>query len=110
MTLKMKLEVGARSEAGSAHPFEDRMLVDEGSGLFAVADGVTISSRGSGAVAAELALGLLHDAPKTGLMSAIERVNQLSFERRRSDDKIGETTLTAALVGSNSLSCSCLGV
>ncbi|TLY13683.1 MAG: hypothetical protein E6K84_03770 [Thaumarchaeota archaeon] len=55
------LEVAARSIPGSAHPYEDRILADDKVGLFAVADGVTHSSQGSGAVAAELALSLLRE-------------------------------------------------
>ena len=55
------LDVSSRSVRGSMHPYEDRVLVDEERGLFAVADGVTGSSQGSGAVAAELALELLRE-------------------------------------------------
>ena len=92
------LEVGAKSEAGSVHPYEDRMLVDEGSGLFAVADGVTVSSHGSGGAAADLAIGLLPKAFSGDLPAAIGMVNRLSFEQRKEDRNIGETTLTAAFL------------
>ena len=84
-----------RSVAGSEHPYEDRVLVDKERGLFAVADGVTRSSRGSGAVAAELALGLLREYYSGDIPSAIERVHRSARERREKDKTIGETTLTA---------------
>ncbi len=105
----MKLEVGAKSEAGSAHPYEDRMLLDEEAGLFCVADGVTHSSYGSGAVAAELALALLREAFTGDLAVALGRVNQLSLERRKGDTTIGETTLTAASVNQSTLEVANVG-
>ena len=55
------LEVVSRSEPGRGRVYEDRVLVDEGRGLFAVADGVTRSSQGTGAAAADLAVKLLSE-------------------------------------------------
>ena len=92
------LEVAARSIPGSAHPYEDRILADDKVGLFAVADGVTRSSQGSGAVAAELALSLLREYFSGDLVAAISKVHQIAVRRRKEDSAIGETTLTAVAV------------
>jgi serine/threonine protein phosphatase PrpC len=91
------------------HPYEDRVLVDEKQGLFAVADGVTGSSRGSGAVAAELALELLREDFDGDVVEAIRRVHQTVYERRMNDMSIGETTLTAAAVKGDLLRVGNLG-
>jgi hypothetical protein len=53
------VEVSSKSVPGTSHDYEDRILVNEARRLYAVADGVTSSSQGSGGVAAELALALL---------------------------------------------------
>lgn len=92
------LKVASRSIPGSVHDYEDRILVDEKLGLFAVADGVTISSQGTGAVAAELALSLLRKAFSGDIVSAISQVHQTLVERRQKDRTIGETTLTVIAV------------
>lgn len=92
------LDVSARSVPGSVHPYEDRILVDEKQGLFAVADGVTGSSQGSGAVAAELALKLLQEDFAGEVVEAIREVHQTVIEGRVNDRTIGETTLTVASV------------
>lgn len=105
----MMREVGAKSEAGSVHPYEDRILVDGDAGLFCIADGVTISSHGSGAVAAELALKLLRQTFTGDLLSAVKKVNELSLERRKDDRSIGETTLTACFVSDDTLEVANVG-
>ncbi len=97
------LEVAARSIPGSAHPYEDRILTDDKVGLFAVADGVTLSSQGSGAVAAELALSLLGEYFSGDLVAAISKVHQNAVRRRKEDSTIGETTLTAVAVNEGRL-------
>lgn len=95
--------MAVRSVAGSGHPYEDRVLVDEELGLFAIADGVTRSSQGNGAVAAELALSLLLENYFGDLASAVERVHSLVRRRRAVDKTIGETTLTAVAVSDGGL-------
>jgi serine/threonine protein phosphatase PrpC len=90
------IEVASKSITGSAHPYEDRVLVDESKGLFAVADGVTYSSQGSGAFAAELALKLLKENFSGDLLQAIHELHQYIARRKTMDQRIGETTLTAA--------------
>src|SRR5206468_9566169 len=67
-------------------------------GRVAVADGVTHSSQGSGAVAAELALSLLRKYFSGDLVGAISKVHQIAVRRRKEDSAIGETTLTAVAV------------
>ncbi|MDA4137481.1 MAG: protein phosphatase 2C domain-containing protein [Thaumarchaeota archaeon] len=73
--------------------------MDEERGLYAVADGVTSSSQGSGGVAAELALALLKELFAGDLVVTVDEVHKKIVELRKSDKTIGETTLTAAHVG-----------
>ncbi|MGD0318194.1 MAG: protein phosphatase 2C domain-containing protein [Nitrososphaerales archaeon] len=103
------MDVSAKSVRGSMHPYEDRILVDEKQGLFAVADGVTGSSQGSGAVAAELVLELLREDFEGDVVEAIREVHQTVYEKRMSDRSIGETTLTAATVKGDLLQVGNLG-
>jgi len=103
------LEVASRSVPGSAHPYEDRVLADERLGLFAVADGVTLSSQGSGAVAAELVLRLLHENYLGNLATAIGKVHHIVAGKREEDRAIGETTLTAVAVSEGSLQAANVG-
>jgi serine/threonine protein phosphatase PrpC len=104
------LNVAARSVPGSVHDYEDRILVDEKLGLFAVADGVTLSSQGTGAAAAELALSLLREAFSGDIVSAINKAHQTLSERKQKDSAIGETTLTAVAVqGEGSLQAGNVG-
>jgi protein phosphatase len=91
------------------HPYEDRVLVDEKLGLFAVADGVTGSSQGSGAIAAELALELLREGYAGDIVEAMREVHRTVYGRRLNDRSIGETTLTAAAVRGNLLRVGNLG-
>jgi len=92
------LEVVSRSEPGQGRVYEDRVLVDEGRGLFAVADGVTQSSQGTGAAAADLAVRLLSENFESDLEKAMARVHEIAFARKKEDWSIGETTLTAMSV------------
>jgi serine/threonine protein phosphatase PrpC len=91
------------------HPYEDRVLLDGKQGLFAVADGVTGSSQGSGAVAAEVALELLREDFAGDVVEAIREVHEAVYERRMNDRSIGETTLTAAAVKGDLLQVGNLG-
>lgn len=97
------LQVASRSVPGSVHPYEDRVLVDEELGLFAVADGVTNSSQGSGGVAADLAVSLLRENYTGDLAFAISKVHQIAWKKREEDRTLGETTLTAVAIRGESL-------
>jgi serine/threonine protein phosphatase PrpC len=103
------LQAASRSVPGSVHPYEDRILVDEKRGLFAVADGVTNSSQGSGGVAAELAVNLLRESFSGNIVSSIEKVHRTAFERREEDMTIGETTLTAVAIRGTTLEAGNVG-
>lgn len=103
------IDVSSRSVPGSTHPYEDRVLVDQERGLFAIADGVTGSSQGSGAVAAELALQLLREGFAGDVVKAIQTVHRTLYERRINDRSVGETTLTAAAVKGDLLQVGNLG-
>ena len=103
------LQIASRSIPGSQHPYEDRVLVDEKLGLFAVADGVTLSSQGSGGIAAELALGLLQENFKGDIVEAVKAVHRAAVERRRKDKDVGETTLTAITVSDERLQAANVG-
>jgi len=91
------------------HPYEDRILVDEKLDLFAVADGVTHSIRGSGAVAAELALRLLRDNFAGDVAEVMKKIHQKVIEKRENDSTIGETTLTVVSVRKNHLTVGNIG-
>ncbi|HXY56532.1 MAG TPA: protein phosphatase 2C domain-containing protein [Nitrososphaerales archaeon] len=97
------IQVASRSVPGSQHPYEDRVLVDEGLGLFAVADGVTLSSQGNGGLAASLALSLLRENFKGDLVRAIEDTHRIITAKRKDDWSIGETTLTAIFIEDRTL-------
>jgi serine/threonine protein phosphatase PrpC len=103
------LQIAARSVPGSEHPYEDRVLVDEKMGLFAVADGVTNSSQGSGGAAADLALKLLQENFAGDVIAAIDTVHRIALARRGMDSAIGETTLTAVAVRGRSLQAGNVG-
>jgi protein phosphatase len=106
----LSLETAAKSVPGSTHPYEDRILVDERKRLFAVADGVTISSQGSGGIAAEVAIELLQKAPIEDLVEAITRIHETVLNRKRmGDGTIGETTLTAAVIEGTTLELANVG-
>ena len=85
------------------------MLVDENRSLFAVADGVTNSSHGSGAIAAELAVKLLSRNFEGDLAKAVARVHEIALETRVKDWSIGETTITAAAIAGGVLQISNVG-
>jgi len=88
-------EVFEKSVRGTSHAYEDRTMVDQASRLFAVADGVTRSSQGSGAVAADRALMLLQSSFSGNLVAAVYSVHRDMVRLRREDKAVGETTLTA---------------
>ncbi len=96
--MTISLDVFSESVPGSVHGYEDRVLVDRSKNLFAVADGVTLSSRGSGAVAAELAVRLLRESFSGDLVDALKKVQEEVVRARTHDLQIGETTLTAASI------------
>ena len=91
------------------HPYEDRILVDERLGLFAVADGVTGSSQGSGAIAAVLTLELLQKDFAGDIVSAVQQVHRKIVELRVDDRSIGESTITAAAISGDRLELANLG-
>lgn len=91
----MRLDVGYKSVQGSTHPYEDRILVDKERNLFAVADGVTISSQGSGGIAAEIAVTQLRKLFEGNLVKAVLDVNRYIVEVKSKNKGVGETTLTA---------------
>jgi serine/threonine protein phosphatase PrpC len=85
------------------------VLVDERLGLFAIADGVTNSSQGSGGVAAELVISLLRENFSGDVVSAINKVHQVALTRREEDRTIGETTLTAVAIRGENLEAGNVG-
>ena len=103
------LDVASISLSGTEHPYEDRVLVDKKLGLFAIADGVTHSTHGSGAVAAELALRLLHDYITADVTEVIMMVHQTMIRERENDRTLGETTLTVASVRDDCLKVGNIG-
>lgn len=86
----------SKSIAGSVHPYEDRILVDEEKMLYAVADGVTLSSHGSGGVAAKFAIELLKENFSGDIVKAVKETHDRLNGMKLRDKSIGETTLTAA--------------
>ena len=103
------MEISSESVRGSMHPYEDRILVDERLGLFAVADGVTGSSQGSGAIAAVLTLELLQKDFAGDIVSAVQQVHRKIVELRVDDRSIGESTITAAAISGDRLELANLG-
>jgi serine/threonine protein phosphatase PrpC len=95
----MNVLCGSVSVPGSSHPYEDRILVDNKRHLYAVADGVTISSQGSGGLAAEIAVSRLKEVFRGDLMEAVMEVNKYILDQKYKDRRIGETTLTACYIG-----------
>jgi serine/threonine protein phosphatase PrpC len=85
------------------------VLVDEKLGLFAVADGVSLSSQGSGGIAASLALSLLRENFKGDIVRAIEDTHRIIAARKAEDWNIGETTLTAVAVKDHTLQAGNVG-
>lgn len=92
----MKLEVGYKSVPGSSHPYEDRILIDKERCLFAVADGVTISSQGSGGVAAEIAISEFSRLFAGDILKTLHQVNSRIVKLKLENKSIGETTFTVA--------------
>jgi PPM family protein phosphatase len=96
--MTLVFESGSKSVPGSEHPYEDRVLVDEARMLYAVADGVTLSSQGSGGAAAEVALKFLSEDFAGDMVEAVRLVHKRVVELRKKERMIGETTLTCASV------------
>lgn len=94
--MTLELDASSKSIAGSVHPYEDRILVDERKRLYAIADGVTSSSQGSGGVAAKLAIELLKENFSGDIVEATRKTHERLNEMKLRDRSIGETTLTAA--------------
>jgi serine/threonine protein phosphatase PrpC len=97
--MALVLDTHFKSVPGSAHAYEDRILVVEEEKerkIYAVADGVTISSQGSGGVAAELALRLLKEIFSGDLAGAVGEIHRRLVDLKKTDRTVGETTLIAA--------------
>lgn len=97
--MTLELDTSSKSIAGSVHPYEDWILADERKRLYAVADGVTTSSQGTGGVAAKLAIELLQENFSGNIVEAVRRTHGRLNEMKLRDRSIGETTLTAASIG-----------
>ncbi len=96
--MTLELDTSSKSIAGSMHPYEDRILVDDRKLLYAVADGVTHSSQGSGAFAAKFAIELLQESFSGDVVEAARKTHERLNEMKVNDRSIGETTLTAACI------------
>ncbi|MHB1830262.1 MAG: PP2C family protein-serine/threonine phosphatase [Candidatus Micrarchaeaceae archaeon] len=94
----LKLDIGFKSVPGTDHAYEDKIFVDGSRGLFAVADGVTLSSKGSGGVSARMSIYMLADFFKGDLKEAISMVNRTMSKLGAFDSGVGETTITAAFI------------
>lgn len=94
----MNLDCAYYSEPGSVHEYEDRILFDTKRNLFAVADGVTISTQGFGGIAAEKAVRLLEEYFDGNLVNSVKRVNDELYMLKMKDESIGETTLTSCYI------------
>jgi len=90
----MKIEVYGTTKKGRAHKVnEDAFLIDEGKGLFAVADGVTLPSGGK--EAADLAIRYLKKVFDGDLEKAFSKVNSKMLKDKEKNNKIGSSTLVA---------------
>jgi protein phosphatase len=98
LSIFMKVRSYAISVKGTVHPKEDEILVDDGRLIYAVADGVTSSSFGSGGVASQLAIYYLGKLFNHNLRETFEKTNNEICKLRLTDRSIGESTLTVAYV------------
>jgi serine/threonine protein phosphatase PrpC len=73
---------------------EDTILVEDGLGLYAVADGVTMPY--GGGPASRLAISSLMYLFKGNLAETIPQVNRIVLEEKKKSPGIGSSTLTAA--------------
>ena len=94
--MSMKVASHGISVKGTVHPKEDEILVSDEKLLYAVADGVTLSSHGSGGVASQLAIYYLNKLFNYDMKATVERLNGELCHLRLRNRSIGETTLTAA--------------
>lgn len=96
-------DIGCKSVEGISHRYQDRVLVDRGRLLFAVADGLTFSSlpkggEGDGGIAAQMAVNFVrknfNGSPKDAILGA-------NSELVRTGTQFGiggETTITIAFI------------
>ncbi|HEX9613504.1 MAG TPA: SpoIIE family protein phosphatase [Candidatus Bathyarchaeia archaeon] len=75
---------------------EDTILVEDGLGLYAVADGVTMPY--GGGPASRLAISSLRSLFKGDLAETIPSINKTVLEEKKKSPGIGSSTLTAAQV------------
>ena len=94
--MSMKVESHGISVKGTVHPKEDEIQVNDEKLLYAVADGVTLSSHGIGGVASQLAIYYLNKLFNQNVKETLEKLNRELCQLRLKDLSIGETTLTAA--------------
>lgn len=73
---------------------EDRILVEDGLGLYAVADGVTIPN--GGGPASRLTISRLKSLFKGDLAETVPQVNKAVLEEKKKSLGIGSSTHTAA--------------
>lgn len=97
------IEAAGKSIPGSAHPYQDRIFLNNNRQIFLVADGVSRSSHGDGGIAAGLILNLVEKEIERGsdLPTAIIIANTILVKRRFWDRLIGETTLTGCIIDGN---------
>ena len=105
----MKVESHGISLKGTVHPKEDEILVNDEKSLYAVADGVTLSSRGSGGVASQLAIYYLSKFFNYNIKETLEKLNNEICELRVTDKSIGETTLTSAHIKGHRIDVASVG-
>jgi protein phosphatase len=103
----MRLVVGAATDVGRVREVnEDSYLVDEGIGLYAIADGV--GGHQAGEVASSTALEALRASIRSGkaLRDAIEAANDSVYAKSLTDDDLrgmGTTITAATLAAGNTL-------
>jgi len=93
----MEIQAYGKSEKGLHLTNQDAFIVDVEKGVFAVADGVTIS-RGKSEKASQAAVSLFHE-----LTGDMESIFQETSTRIQNMDHAGTTTLTAVRITGTSL-------
>lgn len=105
----MKVTSYGKSVAGSVHEKEDEILVDDKLKLYAVADGVTLSSQGKGDVAAKKCIEYLKKFISKDLKKTFEVLNKTIVNEKLNDITIGETTLTALKISDKNIQVANVG-